>query len=86
MHETRSEIIRAVDRIYREAIDPLADSFAFERRPSEGEVSGPPTVLIVGNHSSGKSTFINYLLGFSTLHRDPKAISVDYLLNPHTDG
>jgi len=57
------DIALAVKRIYREACDPLTEKFAFERRPDEGEISGAPTVLFLGNHSSGKSTFINHLLG-----------------------
>jgi len=61
--ELLDEIGLAVRRIYREAVDPLAEKFAFGDRPTEGEISGPPTVLFLGNHSSGKSTFINHLLG-----------------------
>jgi hypothetical protein len=57
------EISGAVARLYRETVDPLETRFAFEKRPSSGEISGPPTVLFLGNHSSGKSTFINHLLG-----------------------
>jgi len=57
------EISAAAAKIYREAVDPLEARFAFERRPSSGEVAGAPMVLFLGNHSSGKSTFINHLLG-----------------------
>jgi hypothetical protein len=57
------EIAREVLRIYREAADPVAEKFSFERRAAEGEIAGAPTVLFLGNHSSGKSTFINRLLG-----------------------
>jgi len=57
------DIAMAVRRIYRDAVDPLDDRYAFERRPGEGEISGPPMVLLLGNHSSGKSTFINHVLG-----------------------
>jgi hypothetical protein len=52
-----------VQRIYEEAVDPVASRYVFERRPQVGEIQGPPTVLLLGNHSSGKSTFINHLLG-----------------------
>lgn len=48
---------------YSEAIDPLAEQFIFQRPPTVGEIRRPPLVLLLGNHSSGKSTFINYLLG-----------------------
>lgn len=63
MNETIAEVSREVQRIYAEAVDPLAARFSFEHRPSAGEISGAPMVLLLGNHSSGKSTFINHLLG-----------------------
>jgi hypothetical protein len=63
MKELLAEVSREVQRIYQEAIDPLSEKYSFERRPSAGDISGPPMVLLLGNHSSGKSTFINYLLG-----------------------
>ncbi|MCA9558847.1 MAG: dynamin family protein [Myxococcales bacterium] len=48
--------------LYRGAIDPVADRFAWRARPGTGELRGGPTVLLLGNHSSGKSSFINHLL------------------------
>ena len=63
MQQLLDDIALAVQRLYREAVDPLSAKFAFERRPDEGEIAGAPTVLFLGNHSSGKSTFINHLLG-----------------------
>jgi hypothetical protein len=65
MQQLLDEIALSVQRIYREAVDPLSAKVAFEKRPTEGEIAGAPTVLFLGNHSSGKSTFINYLLGAS---------------------
>jgi GTP-binding protein EngB required for normal cell division len=56
------EVSAAVRRFYGEAIDPVAERFSFSRRQNEGEINGPPIVLMLGNHSSGKSSFINYLL------------------------
>ncbi|MHC4777900.1 MAG: dynamin family protein [Planctomycetota bacterium] len=44
-------------------LDPLSKRFAYLRAPATGEHSGDPMVLIIGNHSSGKSTFINHVLG-----------------------
>jgi GTPase SAR1 family protein len=35
----------------------------FRRPPTVGELGRPPQVLLLGNHSSGKSTFVNHLLG-----------------------
>lgn len=63
MQQLLDDVALSVQRIYREAVDPLAAKFAFEKRPDEGEIAGAPTVLFLGNHSSGKSTFINHLLG-----------------------
>jgi GTP-binding protein EngB required for normal cell division len=63
MNALLDEIALAVKRLYRESVDPLDAAFAFEKRPGEGELGGPPMVLFLGNHSSGKSTFINHLLG-----------------------
>jgi len=63
MQQLLDDIALKVKFLYRESVDPLADKFAFEKRPDEGEIAGAPTVLILGNHSSGKSTFINHLLG-----------------------
>jgi len=65
MQQLLDDLALTVKRLYRDAIDPLEDRFAFEKRPDEGEIAGAPTVLFLGNHSSGKSTFINHLLGAS---------------------
>jgi hypothetical protein len=54
------------DRIreyYQDPLDPLAKQFMFRRPPTVGELRRPPQVLLLGNHSSGKSTFVNFLLG-----------------------
>lgn len=63
MQQLLDDIALSVKRLYHEAVDPLESRFAFEKRPDEGEIAGAPTVLFLGNHSSGKSTFINHLLG-----------------------
>ena len=63
MNALLDEIAGAVQKLYLEAVDPLEGRFAFEKRPGRGEIGGAPTVLFLGNHSSGKSTFINHLLG-----------------------
>lgn len=56
-------IAQRIETLYREAVDPVGERFAFPRAPHAGEIGGPPMVLIIGNHSSGKSSFINHLLG-----------------------
>jgi len=58
--------LQAVDKRARaiyDALDPLAARYEFERAPKPSETSGDPLVLVLGNHSSGKSTLINYLMG-----------------------
>jgi len=61
--EALAGIADAVKGFYSGAIDPLAERFAFARGQTAGEITGSPIVLMLGNHSSGKSSFINYLLG-----------------------
>jgi hypothetical protein len=63
MQRLLDEVSGTAGKIYRDTVDPLEARFAFEKRPTTGEVSGAPMVLLLGNHSSGKSTFINHLLG-----------------------
>lgn len=63
MSSVRDEIANSLRYLYKDVIDPVANNLAFEHRASDGEIAAGPTVLIVGNHSSGKSTFINHLIG-----------------------
>lgn len=63
MKHFMEEFADKIRGLYTEALDPLAEQFIFQRPPTVGEIKRPPLVLILGNHSSGKSTFINYLLG-----------------------
>ncbi|MEM1313422.1 MAG: dynamin family protein [Pseudomonadota bacterium] len=48
---------------YGDPLEPLAEQFMFRPPPTPGEMQRPPQVLLLGNHSSGKSTFVNHLLG-----------------------
>lgn len=63
MKDVLDDISDSVKKLYHEVLDPVEARFAFEKRPSDGEISGGPLVLVVGNHSSGKSTFLNHILG-----------------------
>jgi hypothetical protein len=49
--------------LYDEVLDPIGSRFEFEPSPPPAETKGLPMVLLLGNHSSGKSTFINWLIG-----------------------
>lgn len=52
-----------VQRFYDEALQPLAEKLTFQLSRQPKSVPGDPMVLFLGNHSSGKSSFINYLIG-----------------------
>lgn len=49
--------------LYDQVLDPIGQRFEFEAAPPPAETKGLPMVLLLGNHSSGKSTFINWLIG-----------------------
>jgi GTPase SAR1 family protein len=49
--------------IYERTLHPIAETVGFAFPKHSKHAAGSPTVLFVGNHAAGKSTFINYLLG-----------------------
>jgi GTPase SAR1 family protein len=56
------ELERIIAVVYQRTLEPIAGQLAFDL-PNRGTSSaGLPTVLFLGNHSSGKSSFINYLV------------------------
>ncbi|MBK1649282.1 dynamin family protein [Rhabdochromatium marinum] len=57
------EFAHRIRDYYQDPLAPLAKQFMFRRPPTVGELRRPPQVLLLGNHSSGKSTFVNHLLG-----------------------
>lgn len=84
-------VAEETDRIYRETVAHLAERFAFDPGPRWLESQQPPLVLLIGNHSSGKSSFLNTLLGeevqktglapvddsFTILTRGPEPVDLD---------
>jgi hypothetical protein len=52
----------AINRYYRR-FKPLADTYGYRFARQAVSHSGKPNVLFLGNHSAGKSTFINFLVG-----------------------
>lgn len=50
-----------INRLY-ETFRPLAERYGYAFRRPVVSVDGTPSVLLLGNHSSGKSSFINHLL------------------------
>ncbi|MGY6547668.1 MAG: dynamin family protein [Roseinatronobacter sp.] len=57
------QFAQRIREYYDDPLIPLSKQFMYRRPPTMGELQRPPQVLMLGNHSSGKSTFINYLLG-----------------------
>jgi hypothetical protein len=53
---------REVQAVYDRTLHPLAKRLAVELPVSGKDAPGLPTVLFLGNHSSGKSSFINHLI------------------------
>lgn len=51
-----------INRHY-EFLDELAQQFKVKLPPSAAEIHSNPIILCLGNHSSGKSAFINHILG-----------------------
>jgi hypothetical protein len=49
--------------LYEAELDGVGRRFEFESAPPPSETSGLPMVLFLGNHSSGKSSFVNWLVG-----------------------
>lgn len=54
------DIIDEVNLFLSTHIDPIQDRFLFPSRPSEAALKDTPLILMLGNHSSGKSTFVNF--------------------------
>ena len=63
MQHLMEEFASRIRSYYEDPLEPLAEQFLFRRPPTVGELRRPTQVLLLGNHSSGKSTFVNYLLG-----------------------
>jgi hypothetical protein len=54
---------RKIQAIYGQTLLPLAERVSFELPIAPRDALGRPSVLFLGNHSSGKSSFINDLIG-----------------------
>jgi hypothetical protein len=54
------DIIDEVNTFLSTYIDPIQRRFLFQSRPSEATLKDTPLILMLGNHSSGKSTFVNF--------------------------
>ena len=65
MEKNLQTLERQVYLQYQSILQPLAESYHYDLPPFPKATDGKPSVILLGNHSSGKSTFINYLLGDS---------------------
>ncbi len=63
MQKVMEQFADRIREYYDDPLIPLARQFSFRRPPTMGELRRPPQVLLLGNHSSGKSSFVNHLLG-----------------------
>ncbi len=61
--ENAIAVERKVQAVYDAALFPMAERYTFRLGVVRTEAIGLPTVLLLGNHSSGKSSFINHVFG-----------------------
>lgn len=63
--EKTKELQKNLIELIAKDLSPIAFKYAYSSTSLESQVKWKPLVLILGNYSSGKSTLINELLGFS---------------------
>jgi GTPase SAR1 family protein len=54
---------RDIAGVYQRTLQPIGERLGFDLPDRGMQTAGLPTVLFLGNHSSGKSSFINHLIG-----------------------
>ncbi|KAI9474280.1 MAG: P-loop containing nucleoside triphosphate hydrolase protein [Benjaminiella poitrasii] len=61
-----AKVIEGIKRIYKQKIKPLESTYNFEGFHSapltDSDIEAKPIVLLIGQYSTGKTTFIRYLL------------------------
>ena len=67
MTEPDSTVLKQLKKLYKEHLQELETTYKFHRFHSpkldEGYFDAKPMVLLLGQYSVGKSTFIRYMLG-----------------------
>jgi len=63
MREAKSEIQIAADNIYEDVLRPINIKLMGPLGANQDDNVALPFVFLLGNHSSGKSSFINFMLG-----------------------
>lgn len=58
----------AIEQLRDQLLRPMALQFGFPLSKRTGQTTSVPTVLCLGNHSSGKSSFINHWIGQQVQH------------------
>jgi len=58
-----NELAMSVQKLHQKVLAPLNDRCLGPLEKSSHEMLTKPMVFVLGNHSSGKSTFINYVAG-----------------------
>ena len=71
---------------YSKSVDPLAAKLMFSREPDPGTRRGRPLVLLIGNHSSGKSSLINYMLGQKVQNTGVAPTDDDFTVLSHSQS
>lgn len=71
-------IIRELKSLYKEKMLPIEKTYSFQRfgHPEilDSELAAKPTILLVGQYSTGKTTFIKHLIGrdYPEMHIGPE--------------
>lgn len=77
-HSTDSEVIKELKILYKEKLLPIERSCQFNKfhHPEiyDAELMAKPTVLLMGQYSTGKTTFIRHLIGmdYPEIHIGPE--------------
>ena len=58
-----ADLRKEIEKLHAESIAPLNALVRGPLQEHDEQISPLPFVLVIGNHSSGKSTFINHVLG-----------------------
>lgn len=61
--EVVGEVEARARELYDQVLQPIGARFEFDAPPPASETRGLPMVLLLGNHSSGKSSLVNHLVG-----------------------
>ena len=65
--------LKDLKRVFETAIRPLEKAYKYQdisnRHVTDAEIFGTPLLLLLGPYSTGKSSFINYLLGLEYTKR-----------------